>query len=549
MKPFILILSCLFAVNCACLAQNTVVDTHPTASIFAIDYSTGQEVPATYDAAILFKNSLIDLVTNTTTAKLQLTKVVPGKKSFVITQMNPQTSGNTYQLALQSRFLSQTITIYTFVYNVDQNALSYYNPQVQGYVPVPIEGYNLNNLNNCYAFGKFNVPQPQMAAAPAQAVDAADATPIDADVTATMVPPALPDYEQPECPVEGYLWQPGYWAYGRDVSGYYWVPGAWVAPPSIGMLWTPPYWGFDGGVYVFHGGYWGNTIGFYGGLNYGFGYSGVGFYGGDWHEGHFRYNTAVLRVNERVIHNVYVDRTVIVVGERNRSSFNGRGGIMARPNEREMLAMKEHHVMATPEQIRNQRAARSDKSQFASANGGRPATVASERALDSRRGANGGERPGTNGGERPGTNGVQGQRPGMNAAPGANPASDPQGRQRPGMNAAPGANPNEAGAQGQRPNMNAASGANPNTPGAQQGQRPGMNAAPGATPNVPGAQGQRPGTNAASGANPAVPGGQPGQRPGTPGTRQGVNKTAPKTPPAHTRTEDKTPPPAKSDKP
>ena len=96
MKPFILILSCLFAVNCPSLAQNTVVDTHPTASIFAIDYSTGQEVPATYDAAILFKNSLIDLVSNTTTAKLQLTKVVPGKKSFVITQMNPQTSGNAY---------------------------------------------------------------------------------------------------------------------------------------------------------------------------------------------------------------------------------------------------------------------------------------------------------------------------------------------------------------------------------------------------------------------------------------------------------------------
>jgi WXXGXW repeat (2 copies) len=35
-------------------------------------------------------------------------------------------------------------------------------------------------------------------------------------------PPALPVYTQPPCPQDGFLWTPGYWAYGP--AGYYWVP-------------------------------------------------------------------------------------------------------------------------------------------------------------------------------------------------------------------------------------------------------------------------------------------------------------------------------------
>ena len=89
-------------------------------------------------------------------------------------------------------------------------------------------------------------------------------------------PPALPVYAQPPCPVEGYMWTPGYWAYGPE--GYYWVPGVWVAPPRVGVFWTPGYWGFAGGLYGWHAGYWGPHVGFYGGINYGFGYGGVGFW-------------------------------------------------------------------------------------------------------------------------------------------------------------------------------------------------------------------------------------------------------------------------------
>src|SRR5580698_3343290 len=149
-------------------------------------------------------------------------------------------------------------------------------------------------------------------------------------ISANIAPPALPVYVQPACPVDGNLWQPGYWAYSPG-GGYYWVPGVWVAPPNPGLLWTPSYWGFAGGSYGFHMGFWGAHVGFYGGINYGFGYGGIGFGGGRWEGGHFRYNTAVVNVNRTVIHNVYEDRTVINhTTVYNRTSFNGgNGGIQA----------------------------------------------------------------------------------------------------------------------------------------------------------------------------------------------------------------------------
>src|ERR1700759_5507580 len=133
---------------------------------------------------------------------------------------------------------------------------------------------------------------------------------VSVGISVRVAPPAIPVYEQPPCPMDGGLWVPGYWAWD-DAEGYYWVPGYWSAPPQVGFLWTPGYWGWGGGVYAWHAGYWGPHVGFYGGVNYGFGYGGVGFYGGRWDGGHFFYNTAVLHVNTTVVRNVYVDRTVI----------------------------------------------------------------------------------------------------------------------------------------------------------------------------------------------------------------------------------------------
>lgn len=168
-------------------------------------------------------------------------------------------------------------------------------------------------------------------------------------ISVRIAPPALPVYVQPVCPTPGYLWTPGYWAYGP--AGYYWVQGVWVAPPRPGLLWTPGYWGFAGGIYGWHEGYWGPHVGFYGGVNYGFGYGGVGFGGGMWQGGVFHYNTAVVRVNTTVIHNTYVDRTVINNTVINHSSFNGPGGITARPTAQERAAMSEQHFQPTERQV------------------------------------------------------------------------------------------------------------------------------------------------------------------------------------------------------
>jgi len=201
---------------------------------------------------------------------------------------------------------------------------------------------------------------------------------ISIGISVHIAPPALPVYVQPPCPTEGYLWTPGYWAYGE--TDYYWVPGVWVAPPSAGLLWTPGYWGFAGGVYGFHPGYWGPHIGFYGGVNYGFGYGGVGFVGGEWRGGHFAYNTAVLNVNTTVVHNTFVDKTVVVnatVGAR--VSFNGPGGTVAVATAEERAAAAEPHVQPTAEQTSHEHEASMDKSNFASVNHGRPANAAMSR--------------------------------------------------------------------------------------------------------------------------------------------------------------------------
>lgn len=194
-------------------------------------------------------------------------------------------------------------------------------------------------------------------------------------ISITIAPPILPVYAQPPCPVAGYLWTPGYWAY--DPAGYYWVPGVWVQPPRVGVLWTPGYWGYEGAAYLWHGGYWGPHVGFYGGVNYGFGFGGIGFVGGRWSGGMFRYNTAVMNVNTAVIHNVYMDRTVIRNNYvNNRVSYNGPGGINARPSPQEQMVMHEQHIQPTPNQFSHQQVASQNRAQFASVNHGQPSTVA-----------------------------------------------------------------------------------------------------------------------------------------------------------------------------
>lgn len=202
---------------------------------------------------------------------------------------------------------------------------------------------------------------------------------VSVGVSIRIGPPAIPVYTQPPCPYDGYLWVPGFWAYGDD--GYYWVPGYWIAPPTVGYLWTPGYWGYDGGLYLWHAGYWGPHVGFYGGVNYGFGYGGVGFVGGRWAGGHFQYNTAIVNVNRTVVHNTYIDRTVVRTTTTSRASFNGPGGVTARPTAQEEAAMHEHHIQRTSAQVTHQQTASRDRSGFASVNHGTPSHTAVSRPM------------------------------------------------------------------------------------------------------------------------------------------------------------------------
>jgi len=160
-------------------------------------------------------------------------------------------------------------------------------------------------------------------------------------ISVGFAPPEIPVYEQPICPGEGYLWTPGYWAWDDDDGDYYWVPGTWVLAPEPGYLWTPGYWGWGGSAFFFHEGYWGPRIGFYGGINYGFGYFGRGYEGGRWDGDRFYYNTRINNVNTTIIHNTY--NTTIVNRNETRVSYNGgNGGVHERATSQEEAAAREY---------------------------------------------------------------------------------------------------------------------------------------------------------------------------------------------------------------
>jgi hypothetical protein len=197
-------------------------------------------------------------------------------------------------------------------------------------------------------------------------------------ISVSFGPPPLPVYEQPICPAEGYIWTPGYWAWDGD--DYFWVPGTWVLAPEVGYFWTPGYWGWSGNAFFFHEGYWGPRVGFYGGINYGYGYFGRGYEGGRWDHDHFYYNRSVNNVNVTEIHNVY--NTTIVNENRtvNRVSYNGgNGGINERPTSEEEAASRERRIPPVAAQSQHVQQARSNKELRASLNQGKPPIAATQR--------------------------------------------------------------------------------------------------------------------------------------------------------------------------
>jgi hypothetical protein len=196
-------------------------------------------------------------------------------------------------------------------------------------------------------------------------------------ISVQLAPPMLPIYDQPPMPDVGYIWTPGYWAWA-DPAGYYWVPGTWVQPPTVGYLWTPPYWGWVDGAYLFNDGYWGAHVGFYGGVNYGFGYGGRGYDGGRWDHDQFVYNRAANNFGGVHVTNVY-NQNVTVINRTQVSYVGGTGGTHARPTAAENAALHETHAPVTADQTRHVEAARSNPDFAASHNNGHPAVAATSR--------------------------------------------------------------------------------------------------------------------------------------------------------------------------
>jgi WXXGXW repeat (2 copies) len=211
------------------------------------------------------------------------------------------------------------------------------------------------------------------------AMPASSVAQVSVGITVGFAPPDLPVYEQPICPEEGYIWTPGYWAWDEDDGDYYWVPGTWVQAPEVGFLWTPAYWAWGGSGFVFYEGYWSyQVVGFYGGIDYGYGYFGHGYEGGRWDRDHFFYNRSVNNVNVTIIHNVY--EAPVNVRNGPRVSYNGGdGGINERPRPEEEAAAHARHIPPVPPQRQHVQEARSNPQLRSSVNRGKPPIAATSK--------------------------------------------------------------------------------------------------------------------------------------------------------------------------
>ncbi|HEX4197758.1 MAG TPA: hypothetical protein VHZ26_09970 [Caulobacteraceae bacterium] len=191
-------------------------------------------------------------------------------------------------------------------------------------------------------------------------------------------PPPMPVYDQPPIPGPGYVWTPGYWDWSDSDEDYYWVPGTWVEPPSPGLYWTPGYWRYYDGRYLYSDGYWGPDVGFYGGVDYGYGYEGRGYAGGRWQGDRFYYNSQVNNFGGRHLDTVYSQD--VSAAADNRASYNGGpGGLRVVPAPADVQAAQARHLAPTRSQTELARTARVDPQLRASVNRGAPPIAATAR--------------------------------------------------------------------------------------------------------------------------------------------------------------------------
>ena len=201
---------------------------------------------------------------------------------------------------------------------------------------------------------------------------------VDVVISASVPPPALPIYAQPPIPGPGYIWIPGYWAW--DGAEYYWVPGYWALPPAAALYWTPGHWAWDDADndYVFYAGYWGPTVGYYGGIDYGYGYTGEGYHGGYWRNRQFFYNKAVNNLGGLRIANVFSQP--VPAAQPGGPGFNGgHGGTTVRPTQQQLAFAREHHIGPTPAQTQHVQLARQTPALRFNQNHGAPAIAATDK--------------------------------------------------------------------------------------------------------------------------------------------------------------------------
>ena len=314
---------------------------------------------------------------------------------------------------------------------------------------------------------------------------------MEVGVSVQLAPPMLPIYVQPPLPQEGYIWTPGYWAYAD--GGYFWVPGTWVEPPQIGYLWTPGYWGWSGRFYRWNTGYWGPHVGFYGGINYGYGYGGRGYDGGHWDNDRFSYNRAANNFGSVQVAAAY--NAPVSARSGARVSFNGgRGGIAARPTATEQVAARDSHAPLTSAQTQHFTAARSTPTLSARQNHGAPPIAATSR-------------PGQLTG--PGTVAARGAANGANPARPNNPnrANNAATQRTPNGQAQPG----NAATQRAPNNANGANAAAQRAPNARQAQPANAAANRGPGPGQPVHAAQRPEAQPAAPAHPQAAAARPAQ--------------------------------------
>ena len=177
-------------------------------------------------------------------------------------------------------------------------------------------------------------------------------------------------------------------------AGYYWI----LAPGVRSLLrrpLDPRLLGLCHNRLGFHRGFWGPHIGFYGGINYGFGYTGVGYHGGYWRGNNFYYNRSVNRVNTNI-----TTSTTAPSSSTTSTASPTTAAEAASPTDHGQPRSKPCAAREPrPCPLRSSTSAKQHKNrqQFYNVNRGRPAMVAAPRPIAAQPGfthPNPGNRPG-----------------------------------------------------------------------------------------------------------------------------------------------------------